>query len=739
MRTLSRLARAIGIAVVLLVVLAALPAALVVIQRSVQLSWRDIGAQWLSPGGAVVAAIGLGWALWASVLWTLIGDVIRTLRGAPKRLPVPLHAAVTAAAGGILLAVQAIRGATVPAAGDRPAPPPVPATTPSLPSAPALPSPAPDPATSPAGVRLPGGWLPLPVAAAVGATVAAVWARRRHQYAPQPPGGWRRDDPDLPAPGSPVHRLLHALPDPDPDPDPDSDPAAAAAAAAGPARGAHIRTGASWSPRTVLAAGPVHLVGPGRDDGARGLLVALAAQPAAVRLELTADVRAAVLGLGPAAWVPTVPAGGSAAPRTGAPGVPPVPRTTGPSEGPAGQARPPAAQLVQFLIPDGPAGRGEPSDPDADSADPISCTVRLAATAAGSCWSVAADGTVTAITGPAPPIGRLPMLDQATAVAILTSLDLLAPPRAAAPPHAVRPRPLPGSAAALTGWPDPPPAPSGEPGRLLVQVLGEPAVLRPHGDGSHQPVPIRRGASRQLLVLLALNRGGIGADQLQEALWPDTTRSPAYHNFHTAMSALRHTLQDAAGRPVLRQDDPAGAPPGQRSYWLDPAAVQVDLWRLQDLCDAADTTTNPHRRRALLQAAADVPGGELAAGWRHGWLSTDREHVARHLLDLYTHLADTEPDHDTALHLLHRAAALAPANQAVHRRILHRHAAAGDHHGLHRAITTLTGNLTAAGQPPEPATTDLITSLQTGTGQQACPPPEPAHGGPSGATPWSPR
>jgi two-component SAPR family response regulator len=232
-------------------------------------------------------------------------------------------------------------------------------------------------------------------------------------------------------------------------------------------------------------------------------------------------------------------------------------------------------------------------------------------------------------------------------------------------------------------------------------------------EGSHSTVVVRRSAGRQILVLLALHRGGVSDAELKEAVWPDVPGSAAQRRFLTTMSELRLSLQAAAGLAVLRQQVNAVA--GRVRYWLDPGAVQVDLWRLHDLLDAAAATVDPAGRRGLLRAAAELGTGELAEAWDHEWLAADRERVARHMLDLRVHLADLEPDHGRAVRLLRTALRDAPANEAVHRRLLYRHAAAGDPAGLRRAVASMRQHLTALHVEPEPTTVELTAALLADT------------------------
>jgi DNA-binding SARP family transcriptional activator len=384
---------------------------------------------------------------------------------------------------------------------------------------------------------------------------------------------------------------------------------------------------------------------------------------------------------------------------------------------------PELAGAAALTAPAGDAGSAVALDPvTAVRAD---STIQVTASGHGSTWHVDDDGTTRTVAGAVPGMRRLPVLDQTATTTILTSLGLLARPSivdGSGPARAAAAARDPAVAAGEpVAWPDPPPAGAGQPRRLQIRVLGEPQVLRPHPDGIHSPVRVRRSAGRQLLVLFALHRDGVAADVLKEAIWPDVPSSAAHRRFLTTMSELGRALHDAAGQPVLRHDDPA-ASAGPARYRLDPAAAQVDIWQLQDLLLAAVTSADPAARRALLGEAAALDGGELAAGWDHAWLLPDRERLARRMLDIYADLADAEPDHTAALRLLHRALLLAPGNEAVYHRLLQRRAQAGDPDGVRRATATLTEHRRTAGRPPAPSTVALPTwphtsSHRTGSAQ----------------------
>ncbi|MFF5234971.1 hypothetical protein [Dactylosporangium sp. NPDC000521] len=298
-------------------------------------------------------------------------------------------------------------------------------------------------------------------------------------------------------------------------------------------------------------------------------------------------------------------------------------------------------------------------------------------------WEVRADGTVAAADV------RLAVLNAAAAAVVLTGLRQATPNSAPVPVQD-------------------PVAPPAEPRRLSVGVLGPVRVECADGDAV-SPVSVRRSAGMHLLVLLAVHRDGATGDDLAAALWPDLPTRPA-RRFATTLSELRQQLQQATGADVVERSNVLT---GGSRYRLDPAAVDVDLWRFHDLLDTAASVATPAERRALLRQAADLDRGELAEGLTAAWLQPVREATARHRIDILTYLAGAEPDHGTALALLHRALRVAPGNEAIVRAVLRRHAAAGDLEGVHRAYTTLLDQRPADDDAPEPATAQLYEELTT--------------------------
>lgn len=86
------------------------------------------------------------------------------------------------------------------------------------------------------------------------------------------------------------------------------------------------------------------------------------------------------------------------------------------------------------------------------------------------------------------------------------------------------------------------------------------------------PVKLPRKAAMDILVLLAVNPRGLNRDAILEAIWPDVRHDSAAVRLHTTISSLRKATDAITAAPiVVRTAD---------RYQLNPAAVDVDLWRL---------------------------------------------------------------------------------------------------------------------------------------------------------------
>ncbi|GAA3247122.1 hypothetical protein GCM10010532_091950 [Dactylosporangium siamense] len=61
------------------------PAGLIMAQSMVVWDWPAMAAQPLSVPRAAVAGIGLGWLLWLTPAWTVLGDLVVAVRCRPGR------------------------------------------------------------------------------------------------------------------------------------------------------------------------------------------------------------------------------------------------------------------------------------------------------------------------------------------------------------------------------------------------------------------------------------------------------------------------------------------------------------------------------------------------------------------------------------------------------------------------------------------------------------------------------
>jgi two-component SAPR family response regulator len=221
-----------------------------------------------------------------------------------------------------------------------------------------------------------------------------------------------------------------------------------------------------------------------------------------------------------------------------------------------------------------------------------------------------------------------------------------------------------------------------------------------------QPVNGIRGKAVELLVYLALHRNGAPLSAIMEALWPDATLGRAKERLSTNVAVLRKALRTAqvGDQPPDNYDDGddrgnhsrrrTGPIPNTGShYHLDPALVQVDLWTVLDEYAKVAAAGDDRTRLRHLSAAVDAIGGGLAEGkaYDYDWIDTDREHVRRRLVKLYTHLADLVGEHDPrrARALYDDACLVDPLSDELARRAMQAAAAVGDTDAVRHRIATL--------------------------------------------------
>jgi DNA-binding SARP family transcriptional activator len=148
------------------------------------------------------------------------------------------------------------------------------------------------------------------------------------------------------------------------------------------------------------------------------------------------------------------------------------------------------------------------------------------------------------------------------------------------------------------------PAPDVVSGRPRIALLGPLKI-----SGAKRSRRGLRARALELIAYLALHPRPVQRDELLEAFWPgeDPRRT---------RPRLRQAVRDA--RRLI--DDAIGGEHG--SYWLDRAAIDVDLDELDRLL-ATTKTAEPEHAQALTESALRLFRGEPLAGTDYAWAESD--------------------------------------------------------------------------------------------------------------------
>ncbi|AHH98540.1 hypothetical protein KALB_5178 [Kutzneria albida DSM 43870] len=232
---------------------------------------------------------------------------------------------------------------------------------------------------------------------------------------------------------------------------------------------------------------------------------------------------------------------------------------------------------------------------------------------------------------------------------------------------------------------------------LWLQVFGPIQLAMDHKRLGITP------KARELLAYLALHPRGVRREKLVDDLWPDANPDRPYNNLHYTLSRLRADLGKTTDNQItdlVRHAD--------GRYQLDPVIVHSDYQQLQNILAAPAAATQDRLRAARLYQ------GALAEDLARLWLDGPREAVHRDVLDLLSHLTDTETSIDAAtlLPLLETARQIDPTNESVYRIIMRNHARLRQYDAIERTLALLTTNLAEIDRPPSKATLDLAAVLR---------------------------
>jgi DNA-binding SARP family transcriptional activator len=213
-----------------------------------------------------------------------------------------------------------------------------------------------------------------------------------------------------------------------------------------------------------------------------------------------------------------------------------------------------------------------------------------------------------------------------------------------------------------------------------------------------------RGKSRELLALLAVHREGITADAAMEALWPGEPPDDGY--LRTVVGNLRTVLRSAAGAP-------GSAPVVERigqHLRLDPAFVDVDLWRFEDALAAAANGDD-----AAAELAVAAYRGDLLDGADFPWADPARARLRGRALDLLADLAERRRERGDmagALRVAERAVELDPYAEALYQRVMALYRDLGRPDGARRTFETLEARMRELDAAPSDASRALVDDLR---------------------------
>ena len=661
-------------------------------------------------------------------------------------------------------------GTTPPAAGSS-----APAAAPGRPAPSGTGSPAAQDRARPHGwVELPGGWVSIPLAAALAAAGSMVWLRRRHRYAPGPVARPVADDPDLrplpPAVAVLRRQVREQAPHLLDTPAEARQPTVAEYAASGepPVLPPVGPSGPELAGLTgPIPAGGLGLAGPGSEPAARGLLVACLSSggpddpDARGQVLIPAETLTTLLGaetarIGPIPRLRTT--AGLADALTAVEELLIERRRMLDQHGSADPAElhatnpyhPPMPPVVLIADPP-PAGLQDRLATSLQLGAPLQVSaVILGPWPAGKTITVQADGRIADEDDEGPPDGqsRLAVLDAPTTLQLL---EVLREAHTGQPPAAAAREPGPHTGAPATAAPggadisavDPAAAPPADPSvpagappagavdgstaaaaaapppraagvRVRVRLLGAPAVLGRDGN----PVSGIRHHATGLLMYLAVHRDGANLPEIMEAFWPTATIRRASERLSTEVASLRRAIRQAAADPAIQPVVNTGS-----RYHLDPRLLDIDVWTLPDAVNRAAATTDPAARIAALREAVAADRGPLGAGYDYDWLEQHRERHRRYGIQARLQLADllAPSDPGEAADLVDAAAELDPYSEDLARRAMRAAANTGKGDAVAAALARLRAALAEIDEEPSTETQTLAAGLQrqiAGDGQR---------------------
>ena len=231
---------------------------------------------------------------------------------------------------------------------------------------------------------------------------------------------------------------------------------------------------------------------------------------------------------------------------------------------------------------------------------------------------------------------------------------------------------------------------------LQVRLLGDFGL----NQGEAPVTGVSTPRLQSLLAYLLLHREAPQSrSHVAFQFWPDSTESQAHSNLRTLLHRLRQALPDADRFLSLE---------GPTVQWRQDAPYTLDVAAFQQAVSRAERAGEEAARRAALERAIELYGGELLPSCYDDWLLPQRERLHQayiRAMERLIQLLEEEREYDQALRYAQRLLREDPLHEAGYRRLMRLHALSGDRAGAlrvyHACATTLQQEL---GVEPSPAT-----------------------------------
>ncbi|MFE9555454.1 BTAD domain-containing putative transcriptional regulator [Streptomyces sp. NPDC006703] len=217
----------------------------------------------------------------------------------------------------------------------------------------------------------------------------------------------------------------------------------------------------------------------------------------------------------------------------------------------------------------------------------------------------------------------------------------------------------------------------------------------------------RKEATREFIALLAAHPDGLRGEEIAEKMQLVDDPAEAKGEIENLRRAARRVFRHATGKKQVAFVVLSG-----QVHRLDPQYISTDVAAFIGLLKQIATADSPYTRAAILGQATDIYTGPLCDGadylWAHGLRTQLHRSAMDALILLAEHTGQHSADPEPALALLNRAADLDPENERVYRRIIELQLALGRDDAAQRTLALLTERLARIDAEPEPAILALL-------------------------------